>query len=211
MKKSILEKNKEYSEKFIQPMNNLYLSKKIKEIIDKENIQSIVDLGCGDGNFIRSVKKEYPQMRVVGVDISPRRINGLKVKFPEDKFYIRDCCDTKLKETFDLVYSSQVIEHVSNDKKMIEEMFRLLKRKGILYCSSVIKKPWAIYKYRNNGRFVLDPTHEREYKNEKDFLKLFKKKFKLISYDINKTKRKKCGIKFRIPEFYEISGIWSKR
>lgn len=50
---------------------------------------------------------------------------------------------------------------------MVKEMARLLAPKGILLVSSVIKKPWAIYKYRNKGKFTLDPTHEKEYNKKK--------------------------------------------
>lgn len=211
MKKDILEKNKNYSENFIQPIKDPSVPKYIIEIIKKEKVESLIDLGCGDGIFIHAIKKEFPKIKVVGIDISPRRIEGLKKKFPKDKFFIKDVCDTKLKEKFDFVHSSQVIEHVPSDKQMAKEISRLLKNEGILFCSSVIKKPWAIYQYRNNGKFVLDPTHEREYKNEKEFLDLFKKDFKLISHWKTKTKRKKFGLTFNIPGFYEVHGIWKKR
>lgn len=211
MKKTVLEKNIEYSNKFIQPIRNSEVSAEIKNVLLCGKIRLIIDLGCGDGVFIHAVKKEFPEINITGIDISPRRIAGLKKKFTKDKFYIKDVCDTKLKEKFDFVHSSQVIEHVSSDKEMIKEMSRLLKKNGVLFCSSVIKKPWAIYKYRNNGKFVLDPTHVKEYRNKKEFLDLFKKDFKLISYSVNQTSRRKFGVLFKIPGFYEISGLWSKR
>ncbi len=211
MKKTALEKNKEYSEKFIQPIGNVIVPIKIREIIINKKIKSMIDLGCGDGIMIRAIKKEFPKMKVVGVDISTRRINGLKKLFPKDRFYVKDVCNTKLKEKFDFVYSSQVIEYVSSDKEMIKEMARLLKEGGALFCSSVIKKPWAIYQYRNNGKFVLDPTHEKEYRSAKEFLELFKNDFRLKEFHVSKTKRKKLGITFRIFGFYEIQGVWEKR
>ncbi len=211
MKKTALEKNKEYSKKFVQPINNPQVPKEIRKIILSENIKKIIDLGCGDGALIYAIKKEFPYIKITGVDISPRRINGLKKKFPKNNFYVMDVCSTKIKEKFDFAHSSQVIEHVTSDKEMIKEILKLLKKRGILFCSSVIKKRWAIYKYRNNGKFVLDPTHEREYKNTGEFLDLFKEKFKLISYSLNQTSRKKFGINFKIPGFYEIEGIWRKK
>lgn len=205
--KTALEKNREYSEKFIQPLNTPNLPKEIKDIIKNEKIKSIIDLGCGDGAFVIAVKKEFPHIKITGIDISNRRIDGLRKKFPKDNFYARDVCNTRIKKKFDLVYSSQVIEHVENDQEMVKEMRRLCKNKGILFCSSVIKKPWAIYQYRNNGKFVLDPTHEREYRNQKEFLDLFKKDFRIISYWKTKTRRKKLGITFRIPGFYEVNDL----
>ncbi len=206
-----LEKNREYSERYTQHAKNPKVPKEICDLIEKEKIHSLIDLGCGDGIFIHAVKKEFPKIEITGIDISPRRINRLKKKFPEDNFYIKDVCNTKLKERFDLVYSSQVIEHVQSDKEMIKEMSKLLKEKGFLFCSSVIKKHWAIYKYRNNRKFVLDPTHEREYANKQEFLGLFRERFKLISCTTSRTVRKKFGIRLRIPGFYEVYGVWRKR
>ena len=210
--KSALEINREYSEKFIQPIDNPEITEDIKELIDDNNVKNIVDLGCGDGTLIYAIKKAYSKMKITGIDISPRRINNLKSKFPKSKFYCRDVCQTKLKkESFDFVHSSQTIEHVEDDKKMVEEMYRLLKKEGILLVSSVIKKPFAVYKYINrHKKFALDPTHEKEYKNEKEFLDLFKERFKLIKYKVDSVRRNVFGIQIRIPGFYLIEGIWKK-
>jgi ubiquinone/menaquinone biosynthesis C-methylase UbiE len=209
--KSVLEKNREYSNKFIQPLKNPKVPFEIRKIIEREKIKSIIDLGCGDGDFIIAIKKEFPRINIVGVDVSDRRIETLRKIFPKNEFYLGDICNLKLKKKFDMVYSSQVIEHVESDIKMVEKMSELLKKGGILHCSSVIKKTWAVYKYRNNGKFVLDPTHEREYRNSKEFLDLFKENFRLIRYWISKTRRWKFGLVFRIPGFYEIYGLWRKR
>ncbi len=210
--KSALEINREYSEKFIQPINNPEITDDIKELIDDNNVKNLVDLGCGDGTLIYAIKKEYPKIKIVGVDISPRRIESLKNKFPKSDFYCRDVCHTKLKkESFDFVHSSQTIEHVEDDKKMVEEMYRLLKKGGVLLVSSVIKKSFAVYKYRNrHKKFSLDPTHEREYRNKKEFLDLFKERFKLINCKIDPVIREIFGFNIRIPGYYLIEGIWKK-
>jgi len=210
-KEEILKGNVEYSDKFIQSVENPALSKEILNLISNNNIESLIDLGCGDGAFIFAIKKEFPKMEVVGIDISPRRIFGLKKKFPRNKFYVKDVCDTKLKNKFDFVHSSQVIEHVPSDKEMAKEMRRLLKDGGIMFCSSVIKKPFAVYKYRCNGKFALDPTHVREYGSQEEFLNLFRKNFKLLQSWTYPVKRKILGIHVRIPGYYLVFGIWEKR
>ena len=66
-------------------------------------------------------------------------------------------------EIFDVVISSQVIEHVSDDNELLKEIGRLLKSDGIAYISTVIKKWYGFYIYRNGGKFRLDPTHVKEY------------------------------------------------
>ena len=207
-KEEIIRINKEYSEKFMQPIGRLAVSKEIKDLIMKNNISSLIDLGCGDGIFLRAINNEFKNISAVGVDISPRRINSLENDLPKFKFYCRDATNTKIKKKFDLVHSSQVIEHVPSDEQMVIEMFRLVNPNGILFCSSVIKKPWAIYKYRCNGKFALDPTHVREYKDSKEFLDLFKNKFKLIKCWTAPVRRKFLGINVKIPGYSLIYGIW---
>lgn len=205
---SILERNKQYSEKFVQPKDNIDIPKEIKKILKKEKVSSFLDMGCGDGILVCAIKKNFPKIRVCGIDISPRRINSLKTLFPKDNFYCKDVCNINLNKKFDFIHSSQVIEHVPSDKKMVKEIKKLLKKNGVLYLSSVIKNSFAIYKYRNKGRFVLDPTHEREYKDISSFLKLFEKDFNLIKYWTIPVKRKILGIQIRIPGYSLIYGIF---
>ncbi len=206
--KSALNANKEYSEKYVQKIGGSSTPQMVFPLLKKT--KKIVDLGCGDGAIVSSLISSFKEKEIIGVDISPRRINGLKEKFPKRSFLCEDICKTSLKnKQFDLVISTQVIEHVKNDKKLIEEIDRITKKGGHIYVSSVIKKPWAVYKYRKNGKFVLDPTHEREYKSKEEFLDLFKDKFKLMGIKIYPVKRKK-GITIKIPGYYIIETLWKK-
>ena len=210
-RKDILEGNKRYSDKFVQPIGKSKISLEIKDVLIKNKVKSLIDLGCGDGGFVRAVRQELPEVKLTGVDISPRRIKGLKKLFSKYKFYVGDVCDTGIKNKFDFVHSSQVIEHVPSDVEMVEEMARLLKNNGIMFCSSVIKKPFAVYKYKCNGKFALDPTHVREYRNQEEFLNLFRKDFRLIKSWVIPVSRKIFGLQVRIPGYYLVYGIWRKR
>jgi len=211
IKKTVLERNRDYSEKFIQPVGNEILPDYVKTIVESENPQNLIDLGCGDGIFINAIKKFFPSIKITGIDISPRRINSLKRKFPLEEFFVKDVCKTGVNKKFDFVHSSQVIEHVEDDKEMVKEMARIMSPEGRILVSSVMKTGPMIYKYRNKGKFVLDPTHEREYKNEKEFLDLFKEDFKLIKVWKEPVKRRILRLMIPIPNYYLIYGVWRKR
>jgi len=208
--KTALQKNLEFSEKYHQKnLGETEIPKMINYLIP--DAKNIIDLGCGDGALISAVNKRFPNKKIIGVDISPRRINLLKERFPSQKFVCTDICNTNLKdESFNMVVSTQVIEHVEDDKKMIDEINRLLKSGGHLYVTSVIKKPWAVYKFRNKGKFVLDPTHEREYRNKEEFLNLFRNNFRLIKTLIYPVYREKFHLTIKIPGYYIIEGLWIK-
>ena len=209
--KTALEKNREYSDDYIQKIKNSKIPNMIKPLIEKQNVSKIVDLGCGEGGIICAIEKQDKSKKITGVDISPRRIDFLKNKFLKYNFLCKDVCSTRLKKhSFDLVISTQVIEHVEDDKKLVDEIDRILKYGGYLYISSVVKKFWAIYKYRNrHGKLVLDPTHEKEYSSKEEFINLFKNKFSLLKLRIVPVRFKKIFL-IRIPGYYIVESLWKK-
>lgn len=133
----------------------------------------VLDLGCGDGVMISDLLSlGYLKNNVLlqAVDISKKNIDLAKKRKLPALFSVADAQDTKLKaNSYDLIYSWMVIEHVPSPEKMAVEIKRLLKRKGRAHVSSVMKKPWAIYFYRNNNKFVIDPTHLHEYSSMKEY------------------------------------------
>lgn len=201
-----LEKNKKYSDSYHQEMCDK-IPDMIVDILNKNEVVDVLDLGCGDGGIIKAIAKKYNK-KIVGVDISPRRIDELKFSFPQYNFLCADASNTRINKQFDLIICTQVIEHVSEDRRLIQEIDRLLKPNGYLFITSVVKKCWAVYIYRNKGKFVLDPTHEREYKDEQEFLQLFKR-YKLIKYNFFSVKRKKI-FEFTIPGYYIIEALYRK-
>lgn len=205
-----LEKNKIFSEKTNQNIKNPEIPPMLKGIATSS--KNILDLGCGEGEIIRAILTKFPKKEIIGVDISPRRISLLKRMFPNKKFICEDVVNTSLKDNlFDLIICTQVIEHVENEKKLIEEIYRLLKPDGKAYIASVIKKPWAIYKYRNNGKFVLDPTHEREYSSEEEFIKILEDTFQLIKIKKYPVKRKFLSREITIPGYYTFDSLWKTK
>ncbi len=212
MNKKVLEINKEYSENFIQPdVENMTVPSFLKKYLKMS--KNITDLGCGDGGMIHALSKEGRKFKITGVEISPRRVATLKKKFPKYTLYCEDVCKNSIKSNSqDLVYSSQVIEHIEDDNKMLQEIRRIAKKGAIIYLGSVIKKPWAIYKYKNRkGKFCLDPTHEREYTSKEQFRELLEKEnLKIIDIWQTPVKRKILGINIKTPGFYLIEAICKK-
>ncbi len=87
----------------------------------------VLELGCGDGE---RTELFYECSRVIGVDVVNRVNVERKNKFV---FVLADATRLPFKEdTFDGVISFDVIEHVEEDKRFVDEAFRVCKQGGKL-------------------------------------------------------------------------------
>jgi ubiquinone/menaquinone biosynthesis C-methylase UbiE len=155
---------------FIAPLPSI-----LDEFLNKNpQIESIADIGCGDGAVLFSIKEKKPAAKLTGIDLSPERLGRLNERDKSIKTFVADACDLKALHGADqdLAISSQVIEHVPSDEKMLQEIAEIVKPGGSLYVSSVIKRWYGWWIYTCNGKVTCDPTHVREYASKQEFCNL---------------------------------------
>lgn len=83
---------------------------KIVQLFKKEiENKSILEVGCGTGNFLFSVARRLKHQKLVGVDISEGVLpqNG-SIEFVKDNII-----NFKAKEKYDIVFSSHLFEHIA--------------------------------------------------------------------------------------------------
>ena len=153
------------------------------ELFKYNKFSSILDCGCGDGSILYALNKRrmLNNIKVNAIDLSQDRINIVKRNFPKFKAHVdsAESINSIRNKTQDLISSTQVLEHV-DDKKLADSLNRVLKNNGIVYLSTVYKKWYGWYFYKNDIGWVLDPTHLREYSTDNQLIKLFKKDFFII-------------------------------
>lgn len=121
---------------YLRKLNELpvsYYSKYIKyvKITLKNSDDKFLDIGCGNGVILNQLKKEGFK-NGYGVDISKLFIkeakkNGLK------NVYVYDGINFPFKkESFNLVGSFNVLEHVEDPEKFLKYQIKLLKKKGFI-------------------------------------------------------------------------------
>lgn len=81
-----------------------FINKIIKFIENKENISSILDLGCGEGSNTYFISTKFSADKVVGIDITEERVKKAKLNFPN------------------LVCSFDVLEHVDDWESLLHKM-----------------------------------------------------------------------------------------
>jgi SAM-dependent methyltransferase len=94
---------------------------------DVKNFNSIIEIGCGPGNFLEKVKPYVAQ--VCGTEYNEHalriaRSKGLKV------FGIDDENAAQMKGQFDAAFSFHVLEHVSNPVDFVQEILSWIKPGG---------------------------------------------------------------------------------
>jgi len=94
------------------------------------NHKSILDVGCGKGDFLLSIKENCLKY---GVDISQSAVNYLKNKGIRVK---RRCLpDIGFKKEFDIITCFETLEHVENWKKTLLIIISRLKSDGYMIIS----------------------------------------------------------------------------
>ena len=140
---------------------------------DAEELQYVLDVGCGGGAFLASLSTLNTES-VVGVDLAEIRLQRMKRRSPEVAVCVADALALPFAPArIQLAICNQVIEHMASDGALIQELRRILAPGCWLFISSVVKRPWAWYLYRNqDGKVVLDPTHVKEYHDREEFLQV---------------------------------------
>ena len=92
----------------------------------------ILDLGCGDG-FFSFVLSKRKNNKVIGIDLSKESIKIAKKRYPNIEFKVMDIEKTTFtKAYFDEVYAMDVLEHVDHLNDALNEVERIIKKRGRL-------------------------------------------------------------------------------
>ncbi len=139
---------------------------------------SFADLGCGEGVILNALDQMglFSGKSVYAVDQSEERLSRVKQINNDFTCLAADASQTTIESnSIDLVISTQVIEHVPDDEAMVKEIQRILIPGGTAFVDTIFKKWYGWYFYRCNGKWTMDPTHVREYTEDKQLLDLFTK------------------------------------
>ena len=94
--------------------------------------QAILDLGCGTGALTQELLAK--SAHVVGADASPDMVRKARMLHPDIDFRVVDACRMPWSNRFDVVFSNAVFHWISDQKALLENIFRVLKPQGRLVC-----------------------------------------------------------------------------
>lgn len=112
--------------------------------------KSLIDIGCGDGRFLRELAKKYPETEMLGVDYSQRAIDFANAMNPNISYECRDIVEDELLKKYDVVTLIEVLEHIPPDnlQNFVDATVDMI---------------------RNNGKIILTVPHKNKSVQKKHY------------------------------------------
>lgn len=122
--------------------------------LDLVDGQRVLNIGCGFGFDELNLKRSYPGLRLVGIDISETMVTAAK-KNGTPAFLCMAMAEALpfRNHLFDRLFSREVIEHVLHPEAMVREIRRVLKPGGI--CVIATPHPTSLDPYQVSQRLAM--------------------------------------------------------
>jgi len=139
-------------------MNKIIMASRLSKI-PKRNIGSILDYGCGNGDFLLKMKQNGWNVNGVEFSQEGRKISSKKLGInimDENEFY-------KTNKQFDVITLWHVLEHLYEPNKTLEQLSKLLKKNGVLILSVPNIKSVQFSLFGKNTFHLDIPRHAAHY------------------------------------------------
>lgn len=102
--------------------------------LENVKFESIIDIGCGDGRFLREVGQRFTDKRILGIDYSSRAIALAKAMNPTLDYRCINILDTPVDERFDVATMVEVLEHIPPEQvnDFLRSTKAILRTSGLL-------------------------------------------------------------------------------
>jgi len=152
-----------------------YKSKYINSFLTKNEVNSVVEFGCGDGNQLRGINYS----NYLGVDISKDIIELCKYKYKKDETKQFILLEHFKEAQFDLSLSLDVIYHLVEDENFYQHINKVF----------ISSSKYVIIFSTNFDDLMYNFSHVRNRKFT-DYIEENFSDFELIDTDINKNKNR---------------------
>ncbi len=130
-------------------------------LISEKKVESILDVGCGEGFTLNRLKENGTGKKLEGIEYKKDAIELGKKTYPDIKITEGSIYDLPYKDnSFDLVLCTEVLEHLDDPSKALEELVRVSKKYLVL---SVPNEPFFMFaqfvRGKNWSRFGNDIEH----------------------------------------------------
>lgn len=152
-------------------------------LLDSISFDTIYEAGCGDGYVTRFLHQRYSKCKITASDISGEELKAAQsMAEGEVTFFQRSIYELRERDSaYDLVVASEVLEHLEEPQKALEELSRITNQYVLV---SVPREPiWRVCNMAR-GKYLRDfgntPTHIQHWSKRK-FILLLSRYFDIIA------------------------------
>ena len=97
--------------------------------VAQQQPHTFLDAGCGEGESIKRLNDVLVNSTVHGFDINPECVAFCKQTYPHQNWQVGDIYKTNYSDHFfDMVMCCEVLEHLQQPQKALEELIRISKK-----------------------------------------------------------------------------------
>lgn len=186
------------------------LSLLVKNTLRLQNPENVLDYGSGNGLHVDLWEKLFPNSKLHFADISKEANRQLVDKFPEYKNTTKLISEDRVDfqdNTFDVIFSIEVMEHVQDLNTYLTEVKRLLKPGGLFIWTTPCGNSFSVEHIYNSFTNNIEKTSEgyRRWKWEDPSHIRRLKTSEIKEIMLNDIKFSKVNFKFRAHFFSFVS------
>jgi len=189
---------------------------RIKKYIEKNDITTILDVGCGSGYGLKYLSDQIPESKIFGIESSPKCCETLQSKKIGGKLVTRDFESDwykKYRKKFDLIILRHVIEHMLNPVKTLRKIREVLTEDGFIYFATpdMMHPRTELRDYDKWWEYWFRPVHPYYYSKETLFKTLQLAEIYPYKYGDKENEEIWCLAKKHITKHFEFKSVYAKQ
>jgi SAM-dependent methyltransferase len=132
----------------------------VSEMQCESDAERYLDVGCGNGFITEYIAPRFDE--VIGIDMEPERLQDFRAHTADNpKYRIMEMSASSMEFPdlfFSFITSFEVLEHVADLQRSVEEITRVCRRGGVL----VISVPQVWFPFENHGMRLGQTIYERK-------------------------------------------------
>jgi SAM-dependent methyltransferase len=125
---------------------------------------SVLEIGCGTGYVLKGLEKKFPNYVLKGSEIYVEGIKFAQKRLPNVEFVQLDATEMPFENEFDAIGAFDVLEHIEEDEKVMQEVHKALKNEGH-FVISVPQYQW-MWSHTDDIAFHKRRYHRKELKSK---------------------------------------------
>ncbi|WP_282137563.1 class I SAM-dependent methyltransferase [Rossellomorea aquimaris] len=118
---------------------------KVQKAIKKFNVNSILDLGCGEGGYVKRIGDRYPDKRMVGIEIHEAVAKAAEESlsdYENIEILCKDLHEYEPGQLFDMIMANNLFHYINPSERLqfFEKASTWLEKEGLFFVLTPMQK-----------------------------------------------------------------------